>query len=67
MKYLPLIFAGLLRKKTRSLLTLLSITVAFLLFGLLQGVNSAFSNSVQEGRHLRLGVHDRGYLPLAQR
>jgi putative ABC transport system permease protein len=33
MKYLPLILAGLLRKKTRNLLTLLSITVAFLLFG----------------------------------
>src|SRR3569833_61178 len=51
MKYLPLIFAGLMRKKLRSLLTLLSIKVAFLLFGLLQGVNSAFSNSVA-GAHL---------------
>src|SRR5581483_9679814 len=51
MKYLPLIWAGLMRKKLRSLLTLLSITVAFLLFGLLQGVNSAFSNSVA-GAHL---------------
>jgi putative ABC transport system permease protein len=51
MKYFPLIFAGLMRKKLRSLLTLLSIMVAFLLFGLLQGVNSAFSNSV-EGAHL---------------
>lgn len=51
MKYFPLICAGLLRKKLRSLLTLLSITVAFLLFGLLQGVNSAFSNSVA-GAHL---------------
>ncbi len=51
MKYFHLIRAGLMRKKLRSLLTLLSITVAFLLFGLLQGVNSAFSNSV-EGAHL---------------
>ncbi|HET7083856.1 MAG TPA: FtsX-like permease family protein [Rhizomicrobium sp.] len=51
MKYFPLIYAGLMRKKLRSLLTLLSIMVAFLLFGLLQGVNSAFSNSVQ-GAHL---------------
>jgi putative ABC transport system permease protein len=71
MKYLPLIFAGLMRKKTRSLLTLLSITVAFLLFGLLQGVNSAFSNSVQ-GAHLdRLVVQGKisltEQLPLAYR
>ncbi len=71
MKYLPLIFAGLMRKKTRSLLTLLSITVAFLLFGLLQGVNSAFSNSVA-GAHLdRLVVQGKisltEQLPLAYR
>ena len=51
MKYFPLIWGGLMRKKLRSLLTLLSIMVAFLLFGLLQGVNSAFSNSVA-GAHL---------------
>jgi len=71
MKYLPLIFAGLMRKKLRSLLTLLSIMVAFLLFGLLQGVNSAFSNSVA-GAHLdRLVVQGKisltEQLPLAYR
>src|ERR1043166_8381696 len=51
MKYFPLIWAGLMRKKLRTLFTFLSILVAFLLFGLLQGVNSAFSSSVQ-GAHL---------------
>src|SRR5581483_10907429 len=51
MKYFPLVWAGLTRKKLRTLFTLLSIIIAFLLFGLLQGVNSAFSNSVQ-GAHL---------------
>jgi len=71
MKYLPLIYAGLMRKKLRSLLTLLSIMVAFLLFGLLQGVNSAFSNSVA-GAHLdRLVVQGKisltEQLPLAYR
>ena len=39
MKYFILIRAGLLRKKARTLLTMLSIIVAFLLFGLLQGIN----------------------------
>lgn len=51
MKYLPLIWAGLTRKKLRTVLTLLSILVAFLLFGLLQGVNAAFSSGVS-GAHL---------------
>lgn len=39
MKYLMLIRAGLLRKQARTILTTLSIIVAFLLFGLLQGIN----------------------------
>jgi putative ABC transport system permease protein len=38
-KYFMLIWAGLWRKKTRTILTMLSIVVAFLLFGLLQGIN----------------------------
>lgn len=41
MKFLPLIWAGLWRKKMRTILTLLSIIVAFLLFGLLEGINQA--------------------------
>jgi putative ABC transport system permease protein len=39
MKYFGLIWAGLWRKKVRTIFTMLSIVVAFLLFGLLQGVN----------------------------
>jgi putative ABC transport system permease protein len=42
MKYLPLLWFGLFRKKTRILLTLASIVVAFLLFGLLEAVRTAF-------------------------
>ena len=42
MKYLPLLWAQLFRKKTRTVLTLLSVLVAFLLFGLLQAVQVAF-------------------------
>jgi putative ABC transport system permease protein len=42
MRYLPLLWAGLFRKKTRTILTLLSIVVAFALFGLLQAVKVAF-------------------------
>ncbi|MBN8716172.1 ABC transporter permease [Thermomonas sp.] len=43
MKYLPLIWAALMRSKTRTLLTLLSVLAAFLLFGLLDSVRVAFN------------------------
>jgi len=44
MKYLPLIWATLWRKKTRTLFTLLSVVVAFLLFGVLETVAYAFAH-----------------------
>ena len=44
MKYLPLIWASLWRKKTRTIFTLLSILIAFLLYGVLQTVDYAFEN-----------------------
>src|ERR1700722_2715633 len=44
MKYFPLIWATLWRKKTRTLFTLLSIVIAFLLFGMLETVEYAFSH-----------------------
>lgn len=59
MKTFPLIWASLWRKKTRTILTLLSIVVAFLLFGLLQGVNSAFSRGVEQANVDRLVVINR--------
>jgi len=43
-KYFPLVWATLWRKKTRTILTLLSIIIAFLLFGLLETVDYAFSH-----------------------
>ncbi|MBV8784113.1 MAG: FtsX-like permease family protein [Gammaproteobacteria bacterium] len=42
MKYLHLIWAALLRRKARTLFTLFSVLAAFLLFGLLDSVHSAF-------------------------
>jgi len=40
MRFLPLIWSSLWRKKARTIFTLLSIMIAFLLFGLLQGINA---------------------------
>src|SRR4030095_1425741 len=53
-KYLPLLWAGLFRKKTRTLLTLASIVVAFLLFGLLQAVQMAFESGADAADAKRL-------------
>ena len=44
MKFFPLLWATLWRKKTRTVFTLLSIVVAFLLFGILETVDDAFAN-----------------------
>ncbi|MDG2523780.1 FtsX-like permease family protein [Stenotrophomonas sp. HITSZ_GD] len=44
MKYLSLVWAQLFRSKTRTLLTLFSVIVAFLLFGLLDSVRVAFTS-----------------------
>ncbi|HWU76548.1 MAG TPA: FtsX-like permease family protein [Rhodanobacter sp.] len=45
MKYLHLIWASLFRRKTRTILTLVSIIAAFLLFGMLDGVRTSFANA----------------------
>jgi putative ABC transport system permease protein len=44
MKYFPLIWATLWRKKTRTIFTLLSVIIAFLLFGVLETIDYAFAN-----------------------
>jgi putative ABC transport system permease protein len=45
-KYFPLVWAALMRRKPRTILTMLSIVVAFLLYGLLQGVVAAFTAGI---------------------
>jgi putative ABC transport system permease protein len=44
-KYFHLVWAALFRRKTRTLFTLLSVLAAFLLFGLLDSVRTAFANA----------------------
>jgi putative ABC transport system permease protein len=45
MKYLHLIWAALFRRKTRTILTLISILTAFLLFGMLDAVRTSFDQA----------------------
>ena len=47
MKFFPLLWSSLWRKKTRTIFTLLAVFVAFVLFGLLMTIRTAFSFGVE--------------------
>ena len=68
MKYLPLLWANLQRKKLRTTLTFLSVVVAFLLFALLEAVNYALTGGAELAGQDRLVTQHRvsliQYLPL---
>jgi putative ABC transport system permease protein len=53
-RYLPLLWAQLFRRKTRTVLTVLSVLVAFLLFGLLEAVQVAFESGADSADAKRL-------------
>jgi putative ABC transport system permease protein len=56
MKYLPLVWAGIWRKRSRAVLMLLQIASAFLLFGLLQGLSSGIKQALDRTHSERLYV-----------
>ncbi|MET0226242.1 MAG: FtsX-like permease family protein [Dokdonella sp.] len=69
MKYLHLIWAALFRRKTRTILTLVSIIAAFLLFGLLDAVRVSFSEAGQSANgaeRLQTGARLSFIQPLPQ-
>jgi putative ABC transport system permease protein len=59
MKYLPLVWAALARSRLRTLLTFLSIVVAFLLFGVLHGVVGGLDALIGSMSDTRLRVLNR--------
>jgi putative ABC transport system permease protein len=59
MKYLSLVWAQLFRSKTRTLLTLLSVIAAFLLYGMLDSVRVAFNSGGSVDGANRLVVASR--------
>jgi putative ABC transport system permease protein len=71
MKYLPLVWAALLRSRLRTLLTFLSIVVAFLLFGVLHGVVGGLDVLINSMSDTRLRVLNRigftHWMPIAMR
>src|SRR5690348_9051692 len=67
MKYVPLVWAAIMRKPTRAVLTLLSVMLAFTLFGLTIGMNATFAKVQEEARDDRIFAFARfgGALPVA--
>ena len=69
MKYLHLIWAALFRRKTRTILTLVSIITAFLLFGMLDAVRTSFNQAGQSAngaQRLQTGAKLSFIQPLPQ-
>ena len=64
MKYFPLIWAGLWRKRLRTVFTFLSIVAAFVLFGVLQGVDAGLAHVRDLQRLDRLFAGSRFGTPL---
>jgi putative ABC transport system permease protein len=56
LKYLPLVWAGIWRKRSRAVLMLLQIASAFALFGLLEGFNAGIRQAIAATRGDRLYV-----------
>jgi len=54
MKYIPLLVRNLLRRKTRTIFTALSILVAFMLYGILAALDVAFNMGVELAGNDRL-------------
>jgi putative ABC transport system permease protein len=58
-KYLPLVWAGLWRKRVGTVLTLICVALAFTLFGALHGVSAAISGIVDAMSDTRLRIMSR--------
>ena len=72
MKFLPLVWAGLWRKRVRTVLAMISVAIAFWLYGTLDGVTAAFDDAlVAMTSEVRLRTQSRqnvrAGLPLAHR
>jgi putative ABC transport system permease protein len=70
MKYFTLVWAGLWRKKVRTILTVLSIVTAFFLFGMLQGINlgiTSVTDRLTDTTRLRVSnrIDRNGTMPIS--
>jgi putative ABC transport system permease protein len=58
-KFFPLVWAGLWRRPVRTILTAICIAIAFVLLGLLQGVNAGFERAIANANRNTLIVRTR--------
>lgn len=59
MKLFPLVWAGLWRRPLRSVLTAACIAIAFLLLGVLEGVNAGFAKAIADAHRDLLATYTR--------
>lgn len=59
MKYVFLVWSGLWRKRTRAALILLQVTIAFALFGILQGIDTGIRQAIAKAHADRMYVFSR--------
>src|SRR5579884_2909029 len=59
MRYLPLVWTAVMRKPMRTVLTLLSVMVAFSLFRLMIGLNATFDEMAARARADRIYTNPR--------
>jgi putative ABC transport system permease protein len=65
MKYLPLLWRNLWRRKVRTIFTFLSIVVAFLLFGVLMAIRNSFEAGIDlAGQNRLLTIHKMSIIQL---
>lgn len=68
MKYLPLIWRNLMRRKVRTFFTFMSVVIAFLLFGVLMAIRAAFSMGVEiAGADRLMAIHKVSLIQLLPR
>lgn len=69
MKFIPLVWAAIRRKLSRSLLILAQVVIAFALFGVLQGLTSGINHAIASAHADRLYVASKldlgGQLPIS--
>ncbi|MGB6452084.1 MAG: ABC transporter permease [Steroidobacteraceae bacterium] len=59
MKFIPLVWAGIWRKRSRAILILLQVIIAFALFGVLQGLAGAVNQAIASSHVDRLYVGNK--------
>ena len=65
MKYLPLLWRNLWRRRVRTIFTFLSIVVAFLLFGVLMAIRNSFEAGIDlAGQNRLLTIHKMSIIQL---